>query len=83
MLINVLLFGATVRFQLGFTAGFRAKGLHAGGQYSEFCSSFTHRPLSSSFLGLYLESYEVIPKKELLRGLWVKRLLQRFISLGL
>ena len=52
----------------------------------------THRPLSSSFLGLpyrilginpkkelpfyglYLGFYKVIPKKELLRGLWVEHL---------
>ena len=30
----------------------------------------THRPLSSSFCGSYLESHKVIPKMELLRGLW-------------
>ena len=32
---------------------------------------YTHRPRSSSFCGSYLESYKVVPKKELLRGLWV------------
>ena len=42
---------------------------------------FTHRPLSSSFCGLYiyiyiyiyLDSYKVIPKRGLLRGLWVPK----------
>ena len=28
-------------------------------------------PYVVPFYGLYLESYKVIPKKELLRGLWV------------
>ena len=32
------------------------------------CVQCTHRPLSSSVYGLYIESYKVIPKKELLRG---------------
>ena len=32
-----------------------------------------HGPLSSSFFyGLFLESYKVIPKKELLRGPWIE-----------
>ena len=31
----------------------------------------THRPLSSSFLRIMFRIYKVIPKKELLRGLWV------------
>ena len=32
----------------------------------------THRPLPIvPFCGLYLDSYKVLPKKELLRGLWV------------
>ena len=33
---------------------------------------FTHRPLSSSlFYVFYVDPYKVIPKKKLLRGLWV------------
>ena len=35
-------------------------------------AGYTHRPLSSSFLGLPYRILNIIPQKELLRGLWVK-----------
>ena len=35
----------------------------------------THRPLSSSFLGLPYRILNMNHKKELLRGLWVEKLL--------
>ena len=35
-------------------------------------SGFTHRPLSSSFLGLPYRILNINHKKELLRGLWVE-----------
>ena len=37
-------------------------------QVLSFGPGFTHRPLSSSFYGLYIKSYRGNPKKELLRG---------------
>ena len=36
-----------------------------------FDLGFTHRPLSSSFLGLPYRILNINHKKELLRGLWV------------
>ena len=35
------------------------------------CKPYTHRPLSSSFLGLHCRILNMNHKKELLRGLWV------------
>ena len=35
------------------------------------CRCYTHRPLSSSFLGLPYRILNTNHKKELLRGLWV------------
>ena len=45
-------------YGLGFIVGFRGLG-------------FTHRPLSSSFLGLPYRVLNINHKKELLRSLWV------------
>ena len=51
---------------------FRLWGLHGSGVHTNFIHVHTtHRPLSSSFLGLPCRSLNRNHKKELLRGLWV------------
>ena len=46
-------------------------GAHRGKTLAAYSLEFTHRPLSSSFLGVPYRILNINHKKELLRGLWV------------